>query len=296
MRVLDRTELASQIVERLSSRRDQLRERWQRDPISNLIVDDLFPAETARALFEAFPSRDRLTPKRSLGESRFLGERVDAYPPLLREAVYAFQTPRVIDAIGRLTAFAGLLQAPPANACGISVMERGSFLNPHVDGARELGQLHRQVLSALYYVTPDLRLSDGGHLELWHDGLDAEPTTILSKFNRLIVMATHAGAWHSVSPLRTVRHRCCIWSYYYLPYSAQPHNDNHVAAFRGRPEQKFRDLLLRADTFARQSLYRFVIERARPEQDLPLEREAEPTESRPEPATPQPSAARESGG
>ena len=64
-----------------------------------------------------------------------------------------------------------------------------------------------------------------------------------------------------MSPLEANRQRCCLWSYYYQAFSVQPHNDNHVAAFRARPEQRFRDLLLRADTFARQSVYRFVLER-----------------------------------
>lgn len=291
MRVLDRSVLASQIVERLASHREQLREKWERDPIANLIVDDLFPLETARALFEAFPATAQLTAKRSLRESRFVGEQIDAYAPLLREAVHAFQAPRVIEAIGRLTELPGLLEASQPSACGISVMERGNFMNPHLDGSHDLAQLNRQALSVLYYVTPDLRLADGGHLELWHDGPDAEPTTILSKFNRLVVMATHAASWHSVSPLQTARQRCCIWSYYYQPYSAQPHNDNHVASFRGRPEQKLRDLLLRADTFARQSLYRFVLERG---WAAPGESPQDRLEVRPDQPAPQPTAAGES--
>ncbi len=261
MSVLDRTILARHVAERLAARRRELQARWQRDPIANLTIDDVFPADVARTLFESFPPAEELTARRNLRESRYIGMRMETYPPQLCEAVYAFQMPEVIAAIGEVTGTVGLLRTPQPSACGISRMDRGSFLNPHIDSSHDPAQTNQQVISTLYYLTPDLRLSDGGHLELWHDGPDAEATTILSKFNRLVVMATHAGAWHSVSPIQTNRRRCCIWSYYYVPFQVQPHNDNHVAAFRGRPEQKFRDLLLRADTFARQSLYRFVVDR-----------------------------------
>jgi hypothetical protein len=40
---------------------------------------------------------------------------------------------------------------------------------------------------------------DGGNLELWPTGPKGQPITIVSKFNRLVVMITHKQSWHSVS-------------------------------------------------------------------------------------------------
>jgi Rps23 Pro-64 3,4-dihydroxylase Tpa1-like proline 4-hydroxylase len=263
MSPFDRSSIATYVVERLTSCRPQLQRQWRRDPISNLLVDDLLPPETARALFDAFPAPERLTALRNLRESRYVGSRLDSYQPLLREAICAFADPRVREAISGITELTGLLP-PEAGASGVSRMARGGFLNPNAPSKTRGG--FGRVLSLSYYLTPDLRLADGGHLELWHDGPDGEPTTILSKFNRLVVMAAHGNAWHSVSPLRTQRGRCCIWNYYYAALGVRPANDNagyehDVAPFRGRPEQRFRDLLLRADTFARQSMYRLALER-----------------------------------
>ena len=277
MPLVDRWSIAAHVVERIVERREPLRRQWRRDPIANLQIDEVLPAETARELYDAFPPLDCLTPARSLRESRYLGVQLERYEPLLRETVYAFQDPRVIDAIAELTDQPGLLREREPGASGISLMDRGGFLNPNVHGSGDVLLHKRHALSLLYYVTPDLRLADGGHLELWHDGPENEPTTILSKFNRLVVMASHTGAWHSVSPLRTRRRRCCLWNYYYAAFETRPANDNVVAAYRGRPDQKLRDLLLRADTFARQSMYRFVLDRRLEQDSVPVS-EAGPAE------------------
>ncbi|MET0386203.1 MAG: 2OG-Fe(II) oxygenase [Polyangiales bacterium] len=251
---LDRHTLAEIIADRLLGRREKLQRQWRRDRIANLQIDGVLPESTAHALYEAFPKR--MLARRGLGELRYVSERMDQCAAQLREAVYAFRDPRVVEAVATLTQVSGLVAESRVGTSGISRMDRGHFLNPHVDRAHDMGQVNQQVLSLLYYVTPDLRLVDGGHLELWHDGPEAEATTILSKFNRLVIMATHGTAWHSVSPVRSNRQRCCLWTYYYAPYSVQPQNDNHVPVFRGRPDQRLRDLVLRADSFARQSLYK----------------------------------------
>jgi Rps23 Pro-64 3,4-dihydroxylase Tpa1-like proline 4-hydroxylase len=261
---LDRSTLGASIAASLLARREKLSRQWQRDPIANIQVDDLLAPDTAKALFDSFPRPERMLSRRGLGEHRYIGEQLDQYSALVRETVRAFHDPRVVAAVSELTQIRGLVAETRMGVCGVSQMDRGHFLNPHVDSAHDDDQ-HRnhQVVSLLYYVTPDLRLVDGGHLELWHQGPDGEATTILSKFNRLVIMATHGSAWHSVSPVRSDRHRCCLWTYYHAPSSVQPHHDHHIPVFRGRPEQKLRDLLLRADTFARQSLYRLVVDRAR---------------------------------
>ena len=71
------------------------------------------------------------------------------------------------------------------------------------------------MLNLLFYVTPDWELKNGGNLELWGDSLKNEPTVIESKFNRLIVMATHQRSWHSVNKVEGDTIRCCISNYYF---------------------------------------------------------------------------------
>jgi Rps23 Pro-64 3,4-dihydroxylase Tpa1-like proline 4-hydroxylase len=277
MSLLDRTSIAAHLVARLVQAGAELRRQWRRDAIPNLQIDDLLPDETAAALFAAFPAPEQLPSKRSLAESRHRSSELAGRAPLLREAAAALQDPRVIAEIAHLTDTPFVLLEPQPSATGIMQMQRGDFVNPHLDLGFQPQRGQRRVLSVTYYVTPDRRLADGGHLELWHAGPEGEPTTILSKWNRLSIVAIDEHAWHSISPVSTKRRCCGLFSYYHARVAARPGNDSIVTAYRGRPEQKLRDLLLRADTFARQSLYRFVIdgqtapadERARPEQPDP---------------------------
>lgn len=70
-------------------------------------------------------------------------------------------------------------------------MAHKNYLNPHLDNSHDAERERWRVLNLLYYVTPDWHLGDGGHLELWLDGPKKVPLHIESKFNRLVVMATH---------------------------------------------------------------------------------------------------------
>ena len=53
------------------------------------------------------------------------------------------------------------------------------------------------VLNLLYYVSPDWSHESGGNLELWDNGPEGQPREIVSRQNRLVLMATHKTSWHS---------------------------------------------------------------------------------------------------
>jgi hypothetical protein len=111
-------------------------------------------------------------------------------------------------------------------------------------------------------VSPQWDEQAGGNLELWPDGPDgpdgpeAPPVTIVSRFNRLAVMVTHPQSWHSVSPVAVPRDRCCVSNYYFSKFPVGAAEYFHVTTFRGRPGQVLRDLVLRADGWARSRLRR----------------------------------------
>lgn len=76
----------------------------------------------------------------------------------------------------------------------------------------------------------------------------------MREFNRLVVMVTHEGSWHSVSRNASDQQCCCVSNYY---FSSQPVGEReyfHVTSFRGRPEQRARDLVLRGDIWLRMKL------------------------------------------
>lgn len=84
--------------------------------------------------------------------------------------------------------------------------------------------------------------------ELWLHGLQEKHTTTHSKFNRLAVMATHDDSWHSGQSDRCRRKsRCCLSNYHFSKTSLKATDRFHIRSFRGRPEQKIRDTILKAD-------------------------------------------------
>lgn len=253
-----RESIATSILERLTSSRARLAREFSASAprIGHFVLDDVLPGELAARIFEAFPSPERMTLKRSLREHKYIAAQMDRYDRLLEEALFAFQDARLLREIECITGLEDLQPDPELYAGGISVMTRQHFLNPHIDNSHDKDRARWRVLNALFYVTPQWDDADGGHLELWPKGPDAGPITLHSRFNRLVVMATHADSWHSVSPVRSARPRCCVSNYYFRAAPARPSDQFHVTSFRGRPEQPVRDLFLRVDAGARGLLRR----------------------------------------
>lgn len=250
---LDRQVLGEHIASRLRSGLEALQTQWTASgPINHFVIDDLLPKDWAHAIRAAFPEGHSMTLKRSLRELKYVAAQMNHYHPLLEEAIYAFQVPAVVEMVGRITSLRGLEPDALLYAGGISLMGPGHFLNPHVDNSHDKSRTRYRVINLLYYVSPDWSEESGGNLELWPAGpKEGGPQTLISRFNRLAVMVTHRGSWHSVSRVTAAQERCCLSNYY---FSRQPVGDAdyfHVTSFRGRPEQRLRDLLLRGDIWLR---------------------------------------------
>ena len=107
-------------------------------------------------------------------------------------------------------------------------------------------------------MTPDWQLEDGGNLELWDEGPTGKPRTIVSRFNRLAIMATNRTSWHSVSEVLKDGRRCCVSNYYFSAVSPEEQTYFHATSYRGRPGEWVRDTMLRADAALRTFLLRVL--------------------------------------
>ena len=252
---LDRQVMAEVIGQRLEAETARLREQWQgTGPISHFVVDDLLPAEWAERIRAAFPAPEQMVLKQSLREAKYVAAQMSKYDPLLEEIIYAFQAERVVRATGAITSLRGLEPDELLYAGGISAMTPGQFLNPHIDNSHDKARERYRVLNLLYYVSPGWQRAHGGNLELWPNGPGGAPLTVDSAFNRLVVMVTDRHSWHSVSPNRTSQLRCCVSNYYFSKFPVGGEEYFHVTSFRGRPEQRLRNYVLRADELARMTL------------------------------------------
>lgn len=252
-----RSEIARYILEALNKAGGRLKECYQESGrISHFYIDDLLPRELAIKIYEAFPASNEMVRKKSLREYKYIAAQMDNYDPILEEAIYAFQDDSVVRKIGDLVGAEKLMPDENLYAGGISLMRKGNYLNPHLDNSHDKDRVNWRAFNLLYYVTPGWELSDGGNLELWPSGptLLDDRIVIESKFNRLAVMVTHNESWHSVSPVVADKNRCCVSNYYFSKTPMQSSDSFHVTSFRGRPEQRIRDIALRADIRTRSAI------------------------------------------
>lgn len=253
---MTRNQIADQIYKHLLAYQPQLQEQFSqyKDAIPYFFVDELLPDELALQLFNYFPKSHEMMHKKSIREDKFVGFEMNKYHPLLEECIYAFQAPKVVQLIAEICGVKFAIPDENLYAGGLSSMGENQFLNPHLDNSHNKDRQLWRVLNLLYYVSPSWELDYGGNLELWPDGLHGKPTTIHSKFNRLVVMATHQNSLHSVSPVQYKGFRCCISNYYFSKKPFRLDDEFHVTSFRGRPNEVIKDKILQLDSRIRMGI------------------------------------------
>lgn len=251
---MNRTEYAAIIEQRLRVEKDRLIHDFHENKIQSCLIDNLLPVEEVQKLYAAFPDKNKMALKKSLREYKYIAAQMNHYEPILEEIVYAFQQPMVVQLVTEITGIDDMHPDEHLYAGGISLMAKDNFLNPHLDNSHDKDRNLYRVLNLLYYVTPNWDQASGGNLELWDDGPKGSPREFVSKFNRLVLMATHKGSWHSVNQVQVDRNRCCISNYYFSPQPIEGREYFHVTSFRGRPEQRVRDLVLSGDVALRQGI------------------------------------------
>jgi Rps23 Pro-64 3,4-dihydroxylase Tpa1-like proline 4-hydroxylase len=254
--LISRELLADCMVAKLTPMVESLRAEFC-DPVHKIrafAVDSIVPDEYAQAINSHFPDPSTMMLKKSLREHKYVAAQMNAYHPQLEEAVYAVQDPRIVDLMTSITGIAGMEPDTNLYAGGISLMAQDNFLNPHLDNSHDKDRQLYRVINLLWYVTPGWKEENGGNLELWDQGPKGPKRTFFSKFNRLVVMETNQHSWHSVSQVVAPGKRCCVSNYYFSPYAPGEKDYFHITAFRGRPEQPIRDMVLRSDIAVRSSL------------------------------------------
>lgn len=255
----NRFEFANLIYNKIESNKVELKKQFtiSKNQIGFFYLDDLLPHKMALEIHTVFPKSEAMILKKSIREDKYIAAQMNLYSPILEEIIYAFQDKRIVNLIASICTIEDAIPDENLYAGGISMMGNKQFLNPHLDNSHNKDRKYWRVLNLLYYITPNWEENYGGNLELWPFGLKEKQTTIHSKFNRLIVMATHNKSIHSVSPVVFEGFRCCISNYYFSKKPLLTSDSFHVTSFRARPENKVTDAVLRLDTFLRMTLRKF---------------------------------------
>jgi Rps23 Pro-64 3,4-dihydroxylase Tpa1-like proline 4-hydroxylase len=253
---MKRQDIAHYIVEKLTVEKDIITNMYQKSSqaIGYFYIDDLLPEVIVKQIYQAFPHPSEMTLKKSIREFKYVSAQMNLYDSILEETIYAFQDTRVVALISEICNCTNLFPDHKLYAGGISMMGKDHFLNPHLDNSHDKDRNLWRVFNLLFYVSPDWTYQNGGHLELWPDGLESSPIVIENKCNRLAVMATHNKSIHSVTKVNSEHVRCCVSNYYFSQNPLLSSDTFHVTSFRGRPESKMTDTLLKIDTFLRMSL------------------------------------------
>ena len=237
--------LATTLIQRLSPLRDSLASEWRKHTVAHIAVDDLLPTASAHWLCEAYPEEAKLQRVRSLSKSVHTTRALKHLSEPLEELLSAFQAPTLARLLGEIIGAKDLEPDYSLDASGLVSLSRGGFENPHLEASHNARGDKYCVLKAIYYLSPDWRLADGGQLELWEDGLDRLPTVTLAKFNRLTLVAMHERSWHSINRVNARRPRRALVHTYYASEPLAKREYKHGLSFRGRPDQSVRDLVLR---------------------------------------------------
>lgn len=254
-------DLANLVVERLERDLEQIKRDFNTPKGStqtrHAAIDDVFPIELAREIYESFPPLEKMRLMQSFREQKYTSKAFDQFNPLIHEVSLAFQAPQVIETVTKITGMPDMIGDPHFYAGGISAMTNGHYLNPHIDNSHDGNRQNYRVLNLLYYITPEWKPENGGNLELW-DTKVRERVEIPSLFNRLVLMETNELSWHSVNQINADGKRCCVSNYYFSPHS--PNNGRetfHITFFQARPEQPLRRLLSTADGHLRSVIRKF---------------------------------------
>jgi len=247
---LDKHAISELIYNHILDHKQSLIEQFSstESKIGYFYIDNVLPEQLAIECSQVFPKPEDMRLLKSIKEYKHVSAQMNKHHQRLEAVIYAFQNIKVVKLIGEICNIPLLYPDDSLYAGGLSLMAKDNFLNPHLDNSHDAERERWRVLNVLYYVTPNWKKENGGHLELWPNGPKNNPLEIQSKFNRLIVMATHSSSWHAVNKVTVNGYRCCISNYYFSDNALRETVKFHVTKFRGRPNQTLTNIFLDFDS------------------------------------------------
>ena len=251
--------ISNLIYEKILSNKDSLLNEWNNPQgvrTKHLIIENLLPERLCKNIYDLFPSNlEGFHFRNSFRERKKTSANMNIYDKKLNSTLYAFQDKKIIELISEITKIYNLEPDKKLYAGGLSIMGKGDFLNPHIDNSHNMQRNKYRRLNLLYYVSPEWNLKCGGNFELWDKKVKSKKT-IVSSFNKLIIMETTEESWHSVNKVLVDNLRCCVSNYYFSENSPIKEKDKyfHVTSFTGRPNEKFKRFYGYIDNYLRNIL------------------------------------------
>ncbi len=189
------------------------------DPFPHAVIDGLFDVDVLRQVVAEIPSRERpgWTTWDTTNEWKYVFDQPEHFGPGARLLADTMASSEFLRFLERLTGVAGLQADPHYTAAGYFQIERGGFLDVHLDFARNpKTQLVRRV-NALVYLNDDWDAAWGGQLELWRSLEGPKVAEVVPLMNRMVVFSTPDAAHGHPQPVTAPpgRSRLCFSAFYY---------------------------------------------------------------------------------
>lgn len=256
---ISRKEITALLTARISKDLAALKRNWELSvPVHHIIIDDLLPQELARQVSQGMPRLEMMKRAETIRERKYTSAHYADWGAATRETFLALQDAEVLALFTQITGIKELVGDPSAYAGGVSTMQAGDFLNPHLDNSSHPRITGYRRLNALYYVTPQWQRENGGNLELWPPQME-QRVEIVSAFNRLVLMNTDRRSLHSVNKVVIAdQQRFCLSNYYFTSASPDGTSYAHTTCFRGRPGELVKDLVLRTEGLLKSKVQAFL--------------------------------------
>ena len=255
---MNRDEIANLIIQRLKKEAlNILKEKYKNSSkINYLVIEDLLPYELACKLDKEFPDKNLLELRSEPQEKKYIAVNWGSKGEIVENCLYAFQDERVVKMFSKICNIKDLSGDDELYAGGISYMNSGCYLNPHIDNSHDRLKKRYRRLNLLYYVTKDWNsYEDGGELMLFPNGIKSKTILIPTKFNTLVIMRTDNKSLHAVNKINSISSgRKCISNYYFSKASPLGKNYYHSTSFRGFKGEIIKDLYLRTNALLRTTI------------------------------------------
>ena len=247
--------LQNEIISHLTENQDKYRMEWQTSiGTKYLIVDKVLTSEQANYIHRNLPHAGEKMRKTKffLKSKKKTSIKLDDFDESIKNLFIVFQSKEFLRIISRITGIKKLESDSTLYAGGLTMMQKGYYLKPHIDNSHNFERTKYRRLNLLFYLNPNWKKEYGGNLNLWNSKV-SNSREIISNFNRLVIMETNKKSWHSVTEVKGPIPRFCLSTYLYTQESPTNKKYYHVTSFTGVPGQPILRLYSLLDNFLRQS-------------------------------------------
>jgi Rps23 Pro-64 3,4-dihydroxylase Tpa1-like proline 4-hydroxylase len=172
-------------------------------PFKHVVIDNFFPDDFARNLFDKFPNieseiwertndADIEIKLRTMWKSEF------DIPDGMIEAIRIFNSSLFLNSMSELFGIPKIMPDPYFSGGGLNVTVSGGLLDVHVDGNyHDASGLNRR-LNAILYLNPKWQEGWGGEFGLYDSTGDNLIKKVAPLYNRLVIFDTNDYSYHGL--------------------------------------------------------------------------------------------------